>query len=532
MNTELTVESLPVAENRKEVKIGSLELFLKELEKLSNSEEKIRFCLDFMRSSLSNFRLPRFRDFWESKKACLLLFQDFLTPMARSHLWAEYIGLSNEARQIKERLDEQSAFATEQIDLAIGALEKDLQQYDELVRQGLPLSFSLWPWFLEKKREIYHGLQTHLSLLNILAARINGLRKEVIKTEMRVRFKNQFFDRLSSVGDKVFPSRKEVIRKISSEFAADIGEFEKGFFQEEVDPAVSLFELNKEIKALQIVAKELTLDTHAFNKTRLQLSQCWDLLKQREKERKKEVAQKKLEFKKNFKLVMDKIKVLAEKCQATTFTLNEASKLSSEIVNYMYRLELGREEVRDLKDEVQKAKTPLFDRFKKEKEDREKELEEIQQRKCEKLDLLKKEIKKLITSSSDLTAEEMTLLRNAFSKQLSCLSLTAAEKDLFDELLKQVRDKIIEKKDQAMFKLSQDDKNTLDQLSRVLEEYKLQRQEIRAQVKEYRKALAGSGFDFEKAMRYQELMDGEETRLEKITDAIDEIERKIASFKT
>ena len=71
------------------------------------------------------------------------------------------------------------------------------------------------------------------------------------------------------------------------------------------------FALRDEIKVLQILAKEMTLDTHAFTETRLELSKCWDFLKECDKERKKEMAEKKEFFKKNVDLIMDKIKPLS-----------------------------------------------------------------------------------------------------------------------------------------------------------------------------------------------------------------------------
>jgi len=532
MNTEPKIEDIGIEPSQSEERSRSetLDTFLSQLKKVEKTDEKIRLCLDFMRTCISDSRMPRFKDFWEGKRLCLPFFRESLGPAARSHLWAEYIELSNEARQLKEILDEQSAFAMEQIDLAIGGLEKDLEQYDQQIEQMPPILLSSPCQALDKKKEVYNQIQRELSLLNTLAARVNGLRKEVIKTEMRIRFKNRLFDRLSTAGDKIFPKRKELIRKISSEFMSDVEGFVKRYFEGELDPKVSMFDLREDIKILQGFAKQLTLDTHSFTETRLQLSKCWDILKQKEKDRKKEIAQKKHEFKKNFDLVMEKIKLLAEKCQGENCTLDEATKLANEILTYMRNIELGREEVKLLKDEIQKAKSPVIDKLKKEQEERERGLEEIQRQKREKLEVLKKEMEQQLSSASTFTIEEMSTFRLAFVKQVEALPLTSAEKELFEELLKQLRDKIIEKKEEAMLNLSQDARNSLEQLKAILEERKLQRQEIRAQMESYRKALSGSGFDFEKAMRYRELIDAEKSRLDKTNDAIEEIEEKIADF--
>lgn len=500
------------------------------LDKLEKSDEKIQLSLDFMRAALSESRAPRFKDFWEAKRICLPFFKESLGPAVRSRLWAEYIEISAEARKLKEILDEESAFAVEQIDLAIAGLEKDLDQYDALLEQT-PIVPLVICRTIKKKIESYHHLQRELNLLNTFAARVNGLRKEVIKTEMRIRFKNRFFDRLSAAGDKVFPKRKELIRSISSEFLSDVKELVKKDFPKEIDPNFPIFELREEIKDLQTLAKQLTLDTHAFTETRLELSKCWDFLKQAEKERRSDLLMKKQEFKKNFDLVMEKVNLLAERCQAEGCTLEDAGKLSGEVLSFMRNIELGREEVKSLKDAIQKAKSPVYEKLKKEQEQREHQLEEIQRQKREKLDGLRNEIQTLISSIETLSMEEITTSRTTFIKQVKGLNATPAEQEIFDELLKSLRDKMIEKKEQAMMHLSQDERNSLEQLKNMLDERKLQRQEIRAQVELYRKALSGSGFDFEKAIRYHELIDAEKVRLEKTAAAIEEIEQKIADFE-
>jgi uncharacterized protein Yka (UPF0111/DUF47 family) len=75
--------------------------------------------------------------------------------------------------------------------------------------------------------------------------------------------------------------------------------------------------------------------------------------------------------------------------------------------------------------------------------------------------------------------------------------------------------------------MSNEDRKSLDKLYGILEEWKHQESEIRKQMKMYGKALSGSGFDFEKAIRYRELLDEEKKRLDKVHAAIEEIEKQI-----
>lgn len=499
-----------------------------QLGKLGTAEEKISLCLEFMRKSLSESQVPRFKDFWDAKNLCLPIFKESLPPSVRSKLWAEYVELSTEVRRLKEILDEQSAFAVEQIDLAIAALEKDLQQYEQALSSAAPFKIPEECSSLKKKGESYSKIQHELNLLNTLASRVNALRKEVMKTEMRIRHKNKFFERLSKAGDNIFPKRKELIKQVSADFTADIQAFAKDNFEGEMGKKTPLFALREEIKALQQLAKELTLDTQSFTQTRLELSRLWDLLREKEKERKKESEEKKEVFKKNYDLVMDKIKPFAERCKGENFSMEEASKQAQDISSLMKELELGREEVRLLKEELQKARQPVYDRIRQQEEAREKVIQEAHRQKREKFETVQKQIDDVLARIETETIEALAAEKERLSKEVDALSLTSAEKDILQHKIKEIRDRIHDKKEKS---LSAADLKSLEELRKVLEERKAQRQEIKTHLESYRRALSGSGFDFEKAMRYRELLDEEKARLEKVNEAIDEIEDKIADFE-
>lgn len=507
-----------------------LKELISELTKSSSDEEKIQKCLAVMRAALSD-KTARFKDYWEAKRLCLPLFKENLAAPIRSTLWAQYIEISTEARHLKETLDEQSAFAMEQIDLAIAAIEADLEKIDALVAQTSHWTLPNECQTLSPKKDLYTNLQRELDLLNTLAARVNSFRKEVIRTDMRIRFKNKFFDRLSKAGDKIFPKRKELIRQISAEFLADVKNFAAKQCSPETVKEASIFALRDEIKFLQILAKEMTLDTHAFTESRLELSKCWDFLKECDKERKKEMAEKRDVFKKNVDLIMDKIRPLAERCQAETFSMDEAMKQSSDILSFMKTIELGRDEFRYLKDEISKARTPVFERERKVQQAREKEIEESQRQRRDKIEDFKRRLQEACDQVEAKTVDELLSLKDELTKQLALLSATHAEKELLEHSLKELRDRIIEKKEKAIASLSDEERNSLQHLQQVLEEWKVQKQDIRSQLESYRKALSGSGFDFEKAIRYRGLIDEEKVRLDKVNSAIEEIETKIEELE-
>ncbi len=500
--------------------------FLFQFEQETQIDQKIRLSLDFMRAALSGAGTPRFRDFWEGRRLCLPLFKEALSPKSRSVLWAEYIELSAEARRIKEILDEQSAFAIEQIELAIQALERDLEHYDLNLSLAPQLAFPEPLVLLKAKRHIYETLQKELNLLNTMAARINGLRKEVIKTEMRIRTKNKLFERLSLCGDRVFPQRKELIKSISHEFIHDVNHFVDAHFTQAEVQKVPLYALREEIKAFQSLAKFLTLNTHSFTETRQKLSGCWDQVKQQERERKKEFAQKKQEFRQNYDAVMEKINAFAVVC-GTEITLDDANKAAQELLDMMAGLELGRDEVKSLRDAIHRAKRPIFEKAQAIEEERLKKEREIESAKRQRVHAVKQSLQDLLELASGLDCEQLALRRDELLKEFESVALSKADKQVSDRGFKQLKDLISEKKERALMDLSEDDLKSLEQLKAMLIERKERRREIKAQLEVYRKALGGSGFDFEKAMMYREMIEAEKTTLEKINHSIDEIEEKI-----
>ena len=87
----------------------------------NNLDEKLLLAVNFMEASLSQGGTPHFRHFWEARRLCLPLFKENISSSLRSQLWSKYSELSKEARRLKDLLDEQSAFAVEQIEKAVVA---------------------------------------------------------------------------------------------------------------------------------------------------------------------------------------------------------------------------------------------------------------------------------------------------------------------------------------------------------------------------------------------------------------------------
>ena len=201
--------------------------FLSELDTLPDAEKKLEHTIQFIESTLAHGGTPHFKSFWDARNLCLEFFKQNISPALRSNLWTKYTELSKEARRLKEILEEQSAFAAEQIEIAIKALEDNIKQNHEILKDQPPLTFEIASKTLENKMSHYDEIQKELNLLNVQASRINALRKELIKTATRIKHKNKFFQRLSSAGDLVFPRRKELIKEVSQHFMEDVDALSK-----------------------------------------------------------------------------------------------------------------------------------------------------------------------------------------------------------------------------------------------------------------------------------------------------------------
>jgi len=521
---EISMENEKSAKEPEVKKKGTFETFLEDLEKQESPENKISFILQFMEVSISQAGTPSFRNFWEARKRCLDLFKaENLSYAVRTHLWSKYVELSKEAHRLKEVLDEQSAFAAEQIKLAIEALENDLDKMSDPGQHAPEITFDPLAKFMESRCEYYVNTQRELALLNTFAARINGLRKELIKTDMRIRFKNALFQRLSKGGDLVFPRRKQLIKEISQQFNSDVDQFiEENFSSSTLSQP--LFVLRDDIKALQNMAKVLTLNTQSFNQTRMKLSsQCWDRIKKLEKERKKERTKLQASFKEGAAQIEPKLKELEELAQSEK--LDE--KRLDEVHHLMREVRLSREDVKQFRDRLNKLRNFQADKELAEKKarlDKQRKLEEEKKAQLTKtLEVLENLVKEASAKPLEETVSERDRLKNEFSK----LELTKWEQHDVDRQFKLLEDECAKMK---IDNLSSNDKEAYDQLQELLNECRKRRAEIKDQLEEYRKTGGSSGLDFEQALKHSELVEAEKQRLTAVDEEIADIKKRIGDL--
>lgn len=517
------------AEASKELNRKQLyEAFLAELEGLTDPEVKLRHVIDFMVAALATKHgAPYFKGFWDARTIALQLFKDNINPVVRAELWNKYAELSKEARRLKETLDEQSAFAAEQIEIAIKAIENEQENPSAALEVAIEDDLLNQCQTLKEQSDYYEQTQLELHLLNTHASRITALRKELIRIEMRVRQKNKFFQRLSSLGDKTFPRRKDLIKELSQHFVADIDHFVERYFSNE-DFKESIFFLREEIKILQAIAKYLTLNTQAFTYTRMRLSECWDKLKSCDKERKRQRAQHKALYKENADVLFQKLAEIEQQLQAAALNPEAAHDALDGVFAEVRQTELGRDEIKALRDRIADIRQPLIDQAKAEEQQRIQQLQEKDKLKKLKLQELKNEINATIADLDNYDAVQLSAKRDEFLQKIAEISATKLEKQELERLLKSIREAIVEKKENDVLALSDDDRQAVEQLREVLQQRKERRQEIKKQLELLRKGSGSSGLDFEQAMNFNLQVTTEKERLEKISEGIKEIEDKIA----
>ena len=502
------------SEKKPKIESDLFKVFREAFEKEQEVEEKLGRVIAFMRELLSLPSSTMLKDFWDAKKLCGPLFKEQMNPIKRNHLWSEYTSLSDEARQCKEIMDEQAAFSIEQIELAIAALEGEMERYETLVEQMPPLKFPSNMKKLLKKADLYLAIQKELHLLKTFISRLDALRKEILGTDMRIGHKNRILKRLSKLGDRVFPKRKELIKTLSETLIQDVETFEKEHFSEEgVNSSVPYYEIREEIKGFQGLAKQLTLNTRSFTKTREILSKCWNQVREKEKERKKEVEELSEEHKKNFGPISEKVQNFVAFCaEKGNGERGEILKASSAIQEEMRSISLSREQVNQLRSQIQKARSEALDKI-------QEKVQQAIEADNKKIQDFKEAIAQVLSKEAKMSLEELQENQQTFQKAFAELIFSPAETYVFKRQFSDLQSFILDKK--AERAQSKEEYRTLfDEREDLYEE-------VKQQIEIYRKEMGGSGLDFEKAMIYRELYDSARIHLDKEVEALHYLEEKL-----
>ncbi len=516
---------------KKQVRKEGVDPIKEELSRLEGSDEKLKYCIQMMKDALSQKGAPSFRLFWDVRKHCMELFkEEKLLPGLRAQAWIEFTELTDEARRLKELLDEQSDFMVDQINLAIDALEKEVVQLDEYVSRSELLDLPDLSHFISREPQPpFAELQKKLDILNRFASQINQMRKELIKTDMRIRKKNQFFERLSKAGDVIFPIRKDLIKELSELFMKDVENFVQTHFSGNFH--LPFYALREGIKSFQSMAKLLTLNTKAFTDTRKKLSESWDIIKKMEKERKKELNERHDLFQENATKLKERIESLAQGYTAGEIASEQAQEILREIQQQMRDEELGREEVRVLKASLYAIREKINEKLDEQRQYRDAAEREKQEERQNQIDQIIQAIETTINEIASITPEALQTAIRLYHDQLKALSRKKSEEKELLRYIDPLNELLIEKREQGLLLLSDDQRQNLYNLKQVLQERHQRRLEYKQEFEESRKFAGSSGLDFVQAMEARDRLHAARERLDLIDQSIAELDEQIDEIK-
>ncbi|MGE3954020.1 MAG: hypothetical protein AB7F31_02330 [Parachlamydiales bacterium] len=429
---------------------------------LATNEERLRCLLDKMRGAIEQSSAPHFKLFWEARERCVPLFKEGIHPAVRALLWQQYRDLSQEARMLSDLMGEKAAFAAEQIGLALDAIEAEMERPIEPA--GLATFGS---HTLKREGPALEGLQAELALLSQWTGRLMALRKELVATEMRMREKNALIKRLSALGDRAFPKRKERLEEISERFLGVVSRFVEGCCEEEGRWSAPFYVLKNEIKALQSFAKEITLTSAAFKEVRLALSTCWDRIRSAERGRQEEERER---------------RAVAKEAAA-----------------------------------AKRAAAEEEQRLRKEREEASRERSEA----------LRGKIDALIEEGRHLTGDELAERRETLSKEIGEAELVGNERKGLLSALGKVADLMVDAEENAFLNTPDDHPDVASRLEMVLERKRNRRQGIKEALETLRKEAGGSGLDFDLALKIDGRIREEREKLSFIDTAISQIESRL-----
>lgn len=508
--------------SKKEIFSQAVHALKQSLLEQDNPEEKLKMAIEFMKQSLAQEGTPRFKDFWDAKNLCLPLFKEKLSQSIKEVYWARYTELASEAKRLKEILEEQSSFAIEQIELALKALALDVQN-----AQNASFDITL-PGHLPLSKDSIDLYQSNIGLITAyvhLTTKLKALREEVLATEMRVRHKNRFLKEMSDLGDVFIPKKKELIKAVSARFIQDVEAFVSKHFdlvtKTPKSEDINLKQLRDHIQSLQEVAKKLSLNAHAFSKSREYLSQAWELMRLVDKEKKKEFSEKKAK--------QQEMAVHASALIEEVLTLLHATPAQSEkeiqekkeaVVAEIEKLELQYHEKKQMKAKLFAGCEALLKPFMDKKAAMEEQkLQELREKNA-RFEQYKDYLKALMINNDQASYHDLVEAFERFNEKRKEFSLTKTDGAHLEELRRDLYETILLKRENEI----EQDQESLQKLYADWEKLK---EQTRERLELYRKEESLSGFDFEKAMIFRELKDLEKARLDRAIEKMQQLEDQL-----
>lgn len=446
----------------------SLNDFLNHLEKAPSPEEKVTLSLAFMKACLFRDKQPFFRGFWQGREKAF----ENLKNLASSPLWVDYKSLCEEFQKVKSIIDDQAAFAAEQIEIALVALkpeaEKVLQEKD-------------WPSSTQ------------------LIERLSSLRQEVQKSGMKARLKGSLLETINGLIESLLPLKREFKARLIEQAALfKEKNFEDKAGQLAVRPGLKMIDLQDQVKEMQAAAKALQVRS-----IRDLLGSCWAALQQAREEYKlqkteeRQAIQKKLD---ELKEAVETGLLIDEKRQETIATIKART---------------GRKESSSFLQEMDKILEPI----RKAEEEKRQSTLTLQQQALTKREGKLKALEEALEAKN--LAEAETLFKD--------VTLSLSEKLALEPLYLGLVDETARLKNQREMAQSSGDRLVLEQILKRTEEAYT---EAKERLDLLKKQSASSNSDFQLAWLYNQALQQHKERVETLAAELVDLEDKIEQTVT
>lgn len=322
--------------------------------RLVQNEQDLTQLISIMKSLIEAGQNVDWNRYNLTKKKFLEQFKDFENTSLKQKMWKDFVEISDAARAVKKIQEEEGEFAAEMISKALDALEIEMQNIQTVRSTEYYPVFEKVLAFKAIKLSMQDMLGT-VAFLNKKAAQIQQLRDELIKTGMRLSLKGKLFDRLSKLGDIVFPKKKALTLELVEAFKGALEAFiQKN--QKETEGAETLFQ----IRLIQGFLKNLALKKQDYDFVKGMLDPVWKkatIDKDKKEKALEEISAKSLETKKSLDECFENLAKLIDHQQDA-----EALKLYDEIVDRFKAKTLTKTDYRICKQTLESKAKPLFDR--------------------------------------------------------------------------------------------------------------------------------------------------------------------------
>lgn len=339
--------------------------FAEKLVSLSSPVDRLKITFDFMRECLSEGFAARRAEFWQAKQISLVLFKEPIEAAFRYPLWQQFIEVLDSAELAREVIAENSSFYFEQFALALKDLEIQVTKADEALACRLSLLDKLgfdgtshaMEEFVQGLDEELVSLQGRLERFHQFASRYRSLREEIIDCVLNPSDKRELLSHLKQIKEKIFPPRADLVAQVDTLYDNEVSHFVTHALLAG-EPVKPIYVLKQQLKALQRLAKTLSLSSKAFKNTRLKLSELWDLLSELEDAQREKMREQRAQCQLNAAHVQEKIEHLKNEIHQLNY--EQMLSRTKQIIRFMHGMHLMREDKKHLRESLEQLKEPFL----------------------------------------------------------------------------------------------------------------------------------------------------------------------------